>query len=269
MTAPLKLTPTMPQQVMVDAINQNFRQIEAESRRKVVTDEDGKDRILIGKKEDGKYAIKVSAPGYDVNTATDEQLVMSSDWNMWKIIHEGIVNVTPRSTPITLSGNNIGYLMDIAVYVLPTSGMTLPTAKYMTNVCYLGGLSDIIKSGTFYDDGTNKVIYEYRYESVFNSRTLRITFALRLISGSFTFNPSNAFGGSLYWQIANNTQGQKYGMGAVIPGEGKYFYLDNIAYNADGTVAIALASDLVEFHSDTGDTWKYFPYQLPPCYVAD
>lgn len=57
----------MTKQVMVDAINQNFRQIEAESRRKVITDEDGNDRIVLGKLVDGTYNLVISAPGIDVD----------------------------------------------------------------------------------------------------------------------------------------------------------------------------------------------------------
>lgn len=70
MTAPIKLTESMPQNVMIDAINQNFRQIEGESRRKVITDEDGTDRIVLGKLEDGTYALIITQKGVDVNSAT-------------------------------------------------------------------------------------------------------------------------------------------------------------------------------------------------------
>lgn len=70
MTAPLKLTTSMPQNVMIDAINQNFNQIQLQDRRKVITDEDGTDRIVLGKLEDGTYALVITRKGVDVNSAT-------------------------------------------------------------------------------------------------------------------------------------------------------------------------------------------------------
>lgn len=52
--------------MIATAINDNFRQIEAENRTKTIKDENGVNRIIIGKWPNGEYGIVVSKPGVDV-----------------------------------------------------------------------------------------------------------------------------------------------------------------------------------------------------------
>ena len=66
MIAPIQLTPNMDIPTLVNAVNNNFRQIEAENRTKVIRDENGVDRIIIGRWPDGTYGLIVSKPGVDV-----------------------------------------------------------------------------------------------------------------------------------------------------------------------------------------------------------
>jgi len=66
MISPIQLTPGIDNSTMVSAINNNFQQIEAENRTKVIKDENGDSRIIIGKMPDGTYGIIVSKPGIDV-----------------------------------------------------------------------------------------------------------------------------------------------------------------------------------------------------------
>lgn len=66
MLSPIQLTPNMDPATMVDAINNNFRQIESENRTKVIKDEDGQNRILIGRDPKGKYVVAITIPGKDV-----------------------------------------------------------------------------------------------------------------------------------------------------------------------------------------------------------
>lgn len=240
MTAPLKLTTSMPQNVMIDAINQNFRQIEGESRRKVVTDEDGKDRIIIGRKEDGTYAIKVSADGYDVNTATDSQLVMNSDWNMWKIVASGSTlslaySATKRASSITLNSTNIGYISDICI---PIRNATVPLATifdantkpqiFVRDTAYKKLLSF---STVFFNDGTNQA--DVYYSFFLWDKYLVVRTTLRWIKGSMTFTPSSeAFDGSnFYWEIANATRVVPGGMGGGGSPTGQYVYYDSVTAN--------------------------------------
>lgn len=62
----VELTPNMSPEIQAQAINNNFRQIESENRTKIITDENGQQRILIGRAPNGEYLIAISAKGVDV-----------------------------------------------------------------------------------------------------------------------------------------------------------------------------------------------------------
>jgi len=62
----IQLTPNMDPTAMAQAINQNFEQIEAENRTKVVTDENGVKRILLGRGPKGNYVLAITIPSKDV-----------------------------------------------------------------------------------------------------------------------------------------------------------------------------------------------------------
>lgn len=66
MISPIQLTPDMDTNTMVNAINNNFRQIEAENRTKIIRDENGERRILIGRGPTGRYVVAITVPGKDV-----------------------------------------------------------------------------------------------------------------------------------------------------------------------------------------------------------
>lgn len=72
MIAPIQLTPNMDTGTLVNAINNNFRQIEAENRTKVIKDEEGTNRILIGRDPRGNYVVAITKPGIDVVKALDK-----------------------------------------------------------------------------------------------------------------------------------------------------------------------------------------------------
>lgn len=62
----IPLGPGMDDATRDNIINENFRQIEAENRTKVIRDEQADDRIIIGKMPDGSYGIIISNEGVDV-----------------------------------------------------------------------------------------------------------------------------------------------------------------------------------------------------------
>ena len=69
-------------------------------------------RLLAGEYPDGSIKIKLSQAGYDVNTATDDQLIWSSDFNMFKIAATGTATVpalgaAPSSDAFTAEGVTI------------------------------------------------------------------------------------------------------------------------------------------------------------------
>lgn len=55
-------------------------------------------RLLAGQYPDGSIKIKLSQAGFDVNTATDDQLIWSSDFNMFKIIRSGAATLSPPAS---------------------------------------------------------------------------------------------------------------------------------------------------------------------------
>ena len=70
--------------------NENFRLLSNEDRTKLIKDDSGTERLLTGYQQggfsNGSVGIKLSQPGVDVLSATDEQLIFSSDFNMFKIV---------------------------------------------------------------------------------------------------------------------------------------------------------------------------------------
>lgn len=66
MISPIQLTPNMDMATMVNAINDVFRQIESENRTQIIKDENGQQRVLIGRAPNGEYLIAISAKGKDV-----------------------------------------------------------------------------------------------------------------------------------------------------------------------------------------------------------
>lgn len=72
MISPIQLTPNMDMATMINAINDVFRQIESENRTQVIKDEDGKNRILIGRAPKGNYVVAISKKGVDVLEALEK-----------------------------------------------------------------------------------------------------------------------------------------------------------------------------------------------------
>lgn len=66
MISPIQLTANMTQTQMATAVNNTLQQIESENRTKVIKDENGQNRIVIGRMPDGTYGIVISNPGVNV-----------------------------------------------------------------------------------------------------------------------------------------------------------------------------------------------------------
>lgn len=86
---------------------------------------DGSNNIgLFGFDDAGNMVVKVAKPGYDANSATDDQLVFNSSQNVFKIVDSGTsdsFNVT-SSTPFSITINhNLGYQPIVIAYVIGTT----------------------------------------------------------------------------------------------------------------------------------------------------
>lgn len=62
----LTLNERMGTNVLVSALNKNFQQIDSENRTKVIKDENGVNRIIIGRFPDGTYGVAITKESYDV-----------------------------------------------------------------------------------------------------------------------------------------------------------------------------------------------------------
>lgn len=241
----IKLSPQMDMATLINALNQNFNQIQSQDRRKVITDEDGFDRIVIGKQDNGSYAIKVSEDGKNANTATNDELVMSSDWQMWKIINSSAnthtgqyvsldVNECRRSGSIALDSTYIGY---VSLVYIPIKNLDFENTQG-----FLGRMQIFVRNwntkseldyhSTLYHDGTNHFTVNHTFYRATNTGSLVLATIVRRIAGSWTFTPrSEAILPPLYWDIANPTRTPIGGMGGGGTPTGSYIYIDTVKYD--------------------------------------
>ena len=70
--SPIQLTPNMDTATLVSALNDMMRQLEAANRTQIIRDEDGVNRVLIGRDPKGNYIMAVTVPGKDVVQALEK-----------------------------------------------------------------------------------------------------------------------------------------------------------------------------------------------------
>lgn len=93
------------------------------------------DRVVMGNINNGQWGLKVSQPGIDATTATDDQLIFNSQQNILKIVASGIATI---GLPATLVTNTS------AVAIVPHNLGGIPVAQgYSTGNGTLG-LDDLV-----------------------------------------------------------------------------------------------------------------------------
>lgn len=124
------------------------------------------DVIKLGLQSDGSYAfqfsddtvprllmdadsMKISQPGYDVTTATDDQLIFNSDQNMFKIVTTNTATITKAanaSNGTTTIAHGLSYTPIVTAYIND------------------GGLYRMLPHFSLLDDGTSsmKILRAYR-----------------------------------------------------------------------------------------------------------
>ena len=70
--SPIEVQPGMDQDTMAQIINNNFRQVAESNRTNIITDEDGVNRVLIGKGPKGNYVLAVTKKTIDVVKALEK-----------------------------------------------------------------------------------------------------------------------------------------------------------------------------------------------------
>lgn len=104
----------------------------------IIVNDGTTNRIVIGQRSNGTYGIKVAQSGKDALTGADSDMVMNSDFNMFKIIGKGTGTVTvaggeERTTTIA---HGMGFAPACVAYVstsfAPGSYYPCPTATINT-----------------------------------------------------------------------------------------------------------------------------------------
>lgn len=85
---------TRDQDSVINQINQNIAQLKVDEQTKIVKDDAGTRRILLGKGKNGFYGLKISQEGTDVYDGDDLDMVFNSDNNLFKIVDSGTVTLT-------------------------------------------------------------------------------------------------------------------------------------------------------------------------------
>lgn len=130
----------------------------------------GTRRLLAGTYPDGSVKIKLSQDTYDVATATDDQLIWSSDFNMFKIVKTGTLSIPsiPVANPpgsyfqIETESVDTGIVSDTALSYVAymDSGTGQSQLPYMAvsadinSIPNSGGILAIYQARTTVTDGT-------------------------------------------------------------------------------------------------------------------
>jgi len=183
-------------------------------------------------------------------------------------VTSGTATISPRNENVVLTTTNIGYIFEVTL----ESGLSAVKAlagDLRVRVVFDDKM-DVMGSGTFVDDGTNKAIYSYNYRLtnsvITGTGDIHVTFAIRLIAGTVTFNPYTFLRNKIHWDIYNQLKVSATGGGALATGVGKYCFVDTQTCYLNGTVS-DVVSRTYEFnnrllHVGGPYIWTMFPYPM-------
>lgn len=118
-------------------------------------DSDGVRRMLFGNYPDGNVKAKLSQEGYDVLTATDDQLIWSSDFNSFKIVESGTAtipaNAAGADTQYVIVQTGLDFNPVVIAYVtelnyqfpIPSIGTGLSLSQSWTYIVGLDGIGAV------------------------------------------------------------------------------------------------------------------------------
>lgn len=81
----LTLGPETPYEDLIAIINEIITRLDDENITKIIKN-GNTERIIFGQRADGTYGLDISKEGKGVTTASDDELIMSSRFNMFKIV---------------------------------------------------------------------------------------------------------------------------------------------------------------------------------------
>lgn len=207
------------------------------------------------------------------NQTTQESGVVTPKPNLLEVVTDGYLTIYPRNENITLTTTNIGYRFDVYIDTPVTiSANAFINTPPIVDVYAIERLGDVLynsyridgASGLWLSDGTNSIWYDYNasvepfVETPDPFMRIKISFNLRLISGTYTLNPYQFFTGEIYYRVVNSS----LNIGEVIPsgggditGDSKYIFEDRLWCNVS-TGAKDLESETAETYNGS---YKYHP----------
>lgn len=218
------------------------------------------------------FSFKIARDNKNVLTASPDELIMSSEFNLYKIIAFGELDIIPRDASITLDSNNVAYYCNAIIDLTQIFDDYALDDNVLVNVTVgeVDGGNDLAhnerkpfkSSGLYFDDQTNVVHHNFDW-FVLDGR-LVLSLRLRRTAGSFTFNPLSELLRHVWWEVCNPTQGNEPAGTGGYPGTGKNVYIDRIFYDASGAQTSAMDS----FTFDSAHFWKYTPnIHYPNVYI--
>lgn len=142
----------------INSVNSGRVRIDNDKNRLIVNN-GSTDILLAGEDSSGNIVFKVAQSGYDVKSATDQQLAFSSAFNSFKIISKQtiVVNKAANSTGTeTNYTHNLGYIPCAIGYVYTNSASFAGTWPVPWHQISTGASISI--SGSFYMNMTSSVL---------------------------------------------------------------------------------------------------------------
>lgn len=166
-------------EAVVKQVNDHAREVSNEHRTKIVRDDSGTPRLLegfqLGGFSNGDVGIKLSQPGQDVTTATDNQLIWSSDFNMFKIVDSGTTEV----------------IYSFPEHTAPSSGSEgSGTTTIVHDLGYVPGIVAFMDSGSAYTPISSGSVLE---ASVASSASVFRVFNIAVDSTYLYFSVARSF----------------------------------------------------------------------------
>lgn len=141
-------------------VNSGKVRLEQGNNRLIVND-GTRDRLIIGEEDDGDIVVKLSQSAYDVKTATSAQLVMSSEFNMFKIVQSGTTSISKTAT-------NSGTFVDVS----HSLGYTPLVLAFINNTNSLFGLGSPLPCSHNYEVVTAPAYGSYTFRVIDGSCSL-------------------------------------------------------------------------------------------------
>lgn len=177
------MSETLNEQPITPTNLQGDEAINHSSQEGLVVGDGTTDRVLVGFQKDGfgtgqDYGIKVSQEGVDVKTADNDDLVMSSSFNMFKIALSGTLSMTftpgADTTTTTVSvSHGLGYIPAFQAFITLDPGIMSGTLANSTvpnpyPILYLLGASSdltLVGMAQVYVDAT-KVYFTMQEDGI-------------------------------------------------------------------------------------------------------